>query len=159
MYSVNRPESILKLVCFQNGALTLETIRDKYITNEEAIARIRKEEAAVTPDEKQISAMKWKIFREELEKAPVGNNGVIMIPQHKTEDVVRIPLPEKPFSRGLDETNRSQVFRAAVEGQAYFLKWIADEVGLDVREIKLTGGVSADPSVRRILSDVFQSKS
>ncbi|MFH1790544.1 MAG: FGGY family carbohydrate kinase, partial [Candidatus Omnitrophota bacterium] len=144
----------MSLICFQNGALTMEKKRDEYISDEDARARLAAGGNA-SPSAEDIDAMKWRIFEEEVAKAPAGNEGALMIPLHKTEDVVHIPLPEVPFTRNLDMNNRPAVLRAVVEGQAYFLKWVADKVGLDVKEIRLTGGVSKSKTVRRILADVF----
>lgn len=150
----------MKLVCFQNGALTLEKIRDKYIKEEEARTWLIENNKNSDPTDEEISAAKWKIFEEVLKdakKTKPGNDGAMMIAQHKTEDVVRIALPAKSYTLNLDldKADRAQIFRAAVEGQAYFLKYIAEEVGIPVGEILLTGGVSNNQAVRQIIADVF----
>jgi hexokinase/sugar (pentulose or hexulose) kinase len=159
----------MKLVCFQNGDDTLKGLRNKYISDEEAIERVLTVEHTgwSQPTEADLSTKEWKaaidmakinIFIEEAETLPVGNNGSMMIAQHKTEDVVRIPLPATPYARGVDFGNRAQVFRAAVEGQIYFLKYVADQIGLQPKEIRLTGGVANDRLVRQVLADVFDAK-
>ncbi|GEM_PF-66451 len=146
----------MKLICFQNGALTLEEIRDKHILDSEAVAKLE-ELGNNDPTEEDIDAMKWHIFTGEIEKTKAGNDGAMMIAQHKTEDTPRIPLPDRAYTRNLDESNRAQVFRAAVEGQFYLMKWVADQVGLEVSDINLTGGVSVNPAIRQILADIFDA--
>lgn len=154
----------MKLVCFQNGGLALENMRDKWITDREAVDRLQA--AGVTrpafkgsEDEwkKKLDGMKWEIFNEEVRKAPVGNDGSMMITQNKEEHAVRIPFVEgKPFaSFDLGAASRPQALRAAVEGQIYFLKWVAKKIGLEVKKISLTGGASKNNVFRRTVADIF----
>lgn len=154
----------MNLVCFQNGDDTLIGLRNKYISEEEAIKRAADKGLAIPGEEdktgraKLINDMRIAIFTEELDRTQAGNDGAMMVAMHKTEDVVRIPYVNgKTYSLNLDETNRAQVFRAAVESQAYFLKWVAEQTGLEVTNIKLTGGVSKNPAVRQIIADVFNA--
>ena len=158
----------MKLLCVQNGAQALDAVRDQYITDEEAIERLNKEgkvSSQFTEDDwkKEISNMKWKIFREETSKpeAPVGSNGAMMITQNTQEEVVRIPyIPGHPFTRNLDLTTatRAQKLRIALEGQIYLLKWVSDQIGLDVKVINLTGGAANDPLVRQTMADIFNAR-
>lgn len=154
----------MKLVCFQNGGLALEAIRDVWIEDKEAISRLEAQgitRAAFKGSEdewnKKVSDMKWDIFNEEVNKAPAGNGGQMMITQNKDEQAVNIPYVEgKPFTNfDLSVASRPQALRAAVEGQVYFLKWVADKIGLDVKEINLTGGASKNQVIRQIIADVF----
>ena len=136
----------MNLVCFQNGDKTLDALREKYIPEAEVIARLVLQAGGkLTTDsdtlKEMIKQMRIQIFTEELARTEPGNDGAMMVAMHKTEDVVRIPFVEgKTYARNLDQANRAQVFRAAVEGQVYFMKWIADRIGLNVSSIKLTGG-------------------
>lgn len=148
------------LVCFQNGDETLAKLRDIYISDEEATDKL-KEKGNVAPSKDDIYNMKIEIFTEELGKTQPGNNDGLMIPQHKDEAAVYIPhIPGKFYSRNLNlaKENRTQVFRAAVEGQIYFIKWVADQVGLDIRDIRITGGVSNNPVIRQIIADIFNTE-
>lgn len=153
----------MNLVCFQNGDDTLRDVREKYIPEAEAIERARKDGMAIPQNKEElaklVNTMRLEIFTEELSKTAPGNNGAMMVAMHKTEDVVKIPFVDgKTYSRGLNEKDRAQVFRAKVEGQVYFLKWVAGQIGLDVKKIKLTGGVSNNPVVRQIMADVFNAE-
>ena len=156
----------MKLVCFQNGGTALKAIRDKYITNKEATvifrARYRRGPRRNNKkDDDKISTIKWEIFEELVGETPAGNNGAMMVTQDTQEEAVRIPYnPGKPFTRNLSDlrkNNRAQVLRAAAEGQIYFLKWIADQIGLDVKEISLTGGVSRNKAIRQMIADIFDA--
>ena len=152
----------MNLVCFHNGDQTLEEIRKKLIDEDEALARATKAGIEIPQDaagkEALIKKMRIEIFTEELEKTKAGNGGAMVVAMHKTEDVVRIPFDaSRPFTRNLDMSNRPQVFRAYVEGQAYFMKWVAEQIGLSFTDIKLTGGVSNNPVVRHIFADVFNA--
>jgi len=150
----------MNLVCFQNGDKTLEDIREKLIDEQEALARAANAGIEMPQDaagkEALIKKMRIEIFTEELAKTKAGNGGAMAVAMHKTEDVVRIPFDaSRPFTRNLDMSNRPQAFRAYVEGQAYFMKWVAAQIGLNFTDIKLTGGVSNNPVVRQIFADVF----
>jgi len=150
----------MNLVCFHNGDQTLEDIREKLISEQEALARATQAGIEIPQDatgkEALTKKMRIEIFTEELEKTKAGNDGAMAVAMHKTEDVVRIPFDaSRPFTRNLDMSNRPQVFRAYVEGQAYFMKWVAEQIGLSFTDIKLTGGVSNNPVVRQIFADVF----
>ncbi|MGD0336391.1 MAG: transaldolase family protein [Candidatus Omnitrophota bacterium] len=158
----------MKLLCIQNGAQALDAVRDEFIKDDEAIARLNadgKQSSQYSAAEwkEQINNMKWKIFREEATKAdvPVGSNGAMMITQITQEEVVRIPyIPGHPFTRNVDLSTltRGQRMRLALEGQVYLLKWVADQIGLDVKVINLTGGAANDPLVRQTMADVFNAK-
>lgn len=152
----------MNLVCFQNGDDTLIELRKKLISEDEALMRASEKGTPVPADKEErealIKMMRLEIFEEELAKTEAGNNGAMMVAMHKTEDVVRLPyIAGATFSRNLDESNRAQVFRAAVEGQAYFMRWIAESIGLDVTKIKMTGGVSNNQTARKIFADVFNA--
>jgi len=160
----------MKLVCFQNGDVTLQTLRNSTllgnmnISEDEAVERIVNETGCAYPSADDIAKSDWqdkikemriRIFTDELKAHPAGNDGAMMIPMHKTEAVVKIPMPEEPFTRNLDMSDRAKVFRAAVEGQAYFMKWIGEQIKLDIKSIKLTGGVANNEVVRQVIADVF----
>ena len=119
----------MKLICFQNGGLALEEIRDKYISDDEAIDRIVKKGVTLaeftekSTDERNslISIAKWEIFEEELGKTQPGNEGSMMTTQNKKETAIELDFtPGKYVSRDLDFNldNRAKVLRAAAEGQS-----------------------------------------
>jgi len=156
----------MKLVCFQNGALSLEKTRDRYITKKEATEIFRQRHGRLPrrkdkDDDKEISAIRWEIFEKLVGECPPANNGAMMITQHTQEEAVRIPYERgKRFARNITDfrkSNRAQVLRAAAEGQIYFLKWIADQIGLDVREISLIGGSSKNAAIRQMIADIFDA--
>jgi aldose 1-epimerase len=154
----------MKLVCFQNGALALEEARNGLITEAEAIDRLgktREEFASQDAWDKAVDQARWDIFNEEVNRTAVGNNGAMMITQNTQEEVVRIPyVAGRPFTRNMDwaTAGRPEKLRAAVEGQMYFLKWVADQIGLTFTEINLTGGAARNPLIRQIIADIFNAR-
>ena len=165
----------MKLICFQNGGLALQDIRDKYITDQEAIDLLNEKNAQAAErytvaqlegmdpasKEKLIGPSKWEIFERLLKETEPGNGGSMMITQNKNESVVDIKYEEgKYHSRDLvfSPENRAKVLRAAAEGQIYFLKYLADKIGLDIKTINLGGGVARNRSIRQIIADIFGVK-
>lgn len=170
----------MKLVCFQNGGLALEGIRDRYISNKEAVALItgkglkdgtkfsRSALSSMKKDErdKWITIAKWEIFEEILKATAPGNGGKMMITQSKNEAVITIKKPKgqipyfvgftnEDFSSKTAAKNRATILRAAVEGQIFFLKYVANAVGMEISEIHLTGGAAKNASIRQIIADMF----
>ncbi len=163
---------VMRMSCFQNGGLALRQIRDEYITDEEALAEIlRQEEIQISPsvsDLKQkewkdkISAMKWAIFTELVEQVENSGNpydGAVLIPMIKDEDLVKIP-----FSKGryymynlsdMSYKNRAKIFHAAIAGQAYFIRFAMEKSGVKAGRIKVVGGGAVNPMVRQILANVL----
>ena len=158
----------MEIACVQNGSLALESIRDKYITDAEAGAIFekrhdgRKPDMNVKEDKDEISAIKWGIFEELISdpSCPPGNNGAMMIPMNTQEEVVKIFYdPDNPFTYNLTDlshANRAQVLRAAVECRIYFLKWLANEMGVKVKKINLTGG-AASKIIQRLVANIFNA--
>jgi len=157
----------MKLVCFQNGAVALKTIRDDKIKDGEAIDRLAKEgkpkDIFLAADDlnKAIDDMKWVIFNELVLSTPASNESAVMITQVEDETVIPIPyIVGKPWTYGLNyyTDDRGKVLRAAVVGQILFLEHVARKAGLKFTEINLTGGAAKNPVIRQMVADIFNAK-
>jgi xylulokinase len=122
------------LVCFRNGSLAREALRDQY-------------------------GLDWSAFeRAALAKTSPGNDGNLMLPFFGPEITPRHDFDgprrcgTEPFVRGEEPT--SQV-RALLEGQFLNMKHHTDWIGIDVDRILLTGGASRNDGIAQIVADVF----
>jgi len=158
----------MEIACVQNGSLALQSIRDRCIPNEEAAAIFakrhgRQPDMNANEDKDKIDVIKWEIFEKLISECPPGNNGAMMIPMNTQEEVVRIPFdPNNPIAftanlTDLSPQNRAQVLRAAVEGRILFLRWLADQMGLKVTRINLTGGASVSKTIQHMVADIFDA--
>ncbi len=97
-------------------------------------------------------------FEAQVARAPRGSNGVITVPFFNGERTPNLP-DAKACLVGLDSRNtRSEnLLRSAVEGATYALRFGFDELaglGIDAREIVLTGGGVNSDMWRQIVADI-----
>lgn len=118
----------MALICFLNGSLARESVRDRY-------------------------AMDWDGFAEALEKTSVGNNGGLMLPYFDPEIVPRIP-EAGVVRKNLEEGDAAPNIRACVEGQAMSSKLHAQWMDVDISAISVTGGASANDEILQVYADV-----
>lgn len=118
----------MSLICFKNGSLAREKIRDSY-------------------------GYSWGDFSRALNKTPCGNDGAIMLPYFEPEIV---PNVLKPGVRrfDLDESDADANCRAVVEAQMLSMKIHSRWMGVTPRTICATGGASANREILRIAADV-----
>ncbi|XP_061184276.1 xylulose kinase-like [Saccostrea echinata] len=128
----------MSLVCFKNGSLTRERIKDESADGS------------------------WDKFSEYLKKTPIGNNGNIGI----YFDVMEIqPLVQGIFRFNKSDEKVTSFppeveVRAVIEGQMIARKMYMEmemrgmHTGLDTR-ILATGGASLNKAILQVISDVF----
>ncbi len=97
-------------------------------------------------------------FEAQVASAPRGANGVITVPFFNGERTPNLPNA-KGCLLGLDSRNtRSEnILRSAVEGATFALRFGIDELaelGIDAREIVVTGGGVNSAIWRQIISDI-----
>jgi xylulokinase len=97
-------------------------------------------------------------FEERIQQAPRGAGGVITLPFFNGERTPNLPRA-KACVLGLDSQNtRPEILlRSAVEGATFALRYGLDrlgELGIDTREIVLTGGGAGSAAWRQIVADV-----
>lgn len=122
------------LVCFRNGSLSREALRDQY-------------------------GLDWSAFdRDALAQTKPGQEGNTMLPFFGPEITPRLDIASpvrcgsESFERG--EEPAAQV-RALLEGQFLNMKHHTDWIGIAVDRIRLTGGASRNDGIAQIVADVF----
>ncbi len=118
----------MSLICFKNGAIAREKIKNKF-------------------------NLSWDEFSKILEKIPPGNNGNIMLPYFLPEIVPHILNP-KVYRFGFDENNKDANVRAIIESQILSMRHHSEWIGEKPNIIYATGGASKDTAILQIIADV-----
>ncbi|MCU0989014.1 MAG: xylulokinase [Xanthomonadales bacterium] len=97
-------------------------------------------------------------FEDRISHAPRGAEGVITLPFFNGERTPNLPHA-KACVFGLDSRNTrpENLLRSAVEGATFALRQGVDrlrELGIEAREILLTGGGAGSPTWRQVVADV-----
>ena len=100
-------------------------------------------------------------FEKEISLAPIGANGVITLPFFAGERTPDLPNA-KACIMGLDANNstRANLLRSTVEGATFGLRFGVDafrRLGIDVHEIRLTGGGARSACWRQMVADICQA--
>jgi xylulokinase len=104
----------------------------------------------------------YKISHEEFDAiirttAP-GNAGRILIPWYTGERTPDVPLATPTyFGFGLDDFSREILCRAVLEGHVLNLYEGFRQMPVELKEIRLTGGLSKSEAWCRIIADVFEA--
>ena len=122
----------MSLICFKNGSLALERIRDQY-------------------------RLDWEGFERMLRQTPPGNNGGIMLPWFEAEIVPRVKEPGI-HRFDLDPSDAAANCRAIVEAQMMSMRLHSAWMQVKPRRILATGGGSVNSSVLQIMADVMNCR-
>jgi xylulokinase len=120
----------MTLICFKNGSLARERIRDQY-------------------------GYDWKEFAAALERTPPGNDGAIMLPYFEPEIVPKV-LEPAVLRFDLEEDDADANCRAVVEAQMMSMRIHSEWMGRSPSEIYATGGASANEAILQIMADVHK---
>jgi xylulokinase len=126
----------MTLICFKNGSLAREKIRDDY------------------------GIKNWDKFGEALTATPPGSSSGILLPWFEAEIVPRVNKPGI-HRFDLDEKNAAANCRAIVEGQMMSMRlhsqWmkVAPEC---IECIYATGGASEDSPILQVMADVMNCR-
>ncbi len=123
----------MSLICFKNGSLAREKIRDAYGIKD------------------------WKEFGELMAAKPPGNNGGILLPWFEAEIVPRVNRPGI-HRFDLDEKDAAANCRAIVEAQMLSKRLHAQWMKVAPDCIYATGGASNDPALLRVMADVMNCR-
>ena len=123
----------MTLICFKNGSLAREKIRDAYGIKD------------------------WEKFGEALKAAPPGNNGGILLPWFEAEIVPRVNRPGI-HRFDLDEKDAAANCRAIVEAQMMSMRLHSQWMKVAPDCIYATGGASQDSSILQIMADVMNCR-
>lgn len=118
----------MALVCFLNGSLAREAVRDEY-------------------------GLDWDGFTAALRQTQPGNGGALMLPYFDPEIVPKVAEP-KVVRHRLDRADVSANVRAVIEAQALSSKIHAHWMGIDITSLYVTGGASANRDILRVYADV-----
>jgi xylulokinase len=119
----------MSLICFKNGSLAREIVKDTY-------------------------DLDWDQFSDALRETPPGNNGALMLPWFDTEIVPRVKkagLRRKDLSKDDVKAN----CRAVVEAQMLSMRLHSAWMGSRPSCIYATGGASKNREILQIMADVF----
>ncbi|MFW9817972.1 MAG: xylulokinase [Candidatus Thorarchaeota archaeon] len=120
------------LICYKNGSLARERIKDKFNLN-------------------------WEEFSNLINKSPPGNNGKIMLPYFFPEIVPHVLKP-KVYRFGFDENDIYGNIRGIIEAQFLSMKLHSNWIGEKPKEIYATGGASVNRNILQILANIFNVK-
>ena len=118
----------MALICFLNGSLAREALRDQY-------------------------GLDWEGFTRALEQTRPGNDGGLMLPYFDPEIVPRVPEPGV-VRENLDAEDVQANVRALIEAQAMSSKIHSEWMGVPISALYVTGGASANDEILRIFASV-----
>ncbi|MDO9542379.1 MAG: xylulokinase [Kiritimatiellia bacterium] len=129
------PKGYMALVCWKNGSLTREFIRNSYARGS------------------------WPVFNRLLTKTPPGNGGLLGF--YFKEPEITPPVLKTGIYL-FDQNNKKatnvapeQHVRAVLESQFLSMRAHCGNIGLKPKTIIATGGASVNISILRIMADVF----
>jgi xylulokinase len=120
----------MTLICFKNGSLARERIRDMYRLAD------------------------WNEFGNALAATPPGNRDAIMLPWFEAEIVPRVNHPGI-HRIGLDVQDAAANCRAIVEAQMMSMRLHSQWMNVTPTRIYATGGASRDVPILQVMADVF----
>lgn len=120
----------MSLICFKNGSLAREAIKDQF-------------------------NLEWSAFEKDgLAQTPIGNDGILMLPFYEPEITPRIDTGGPVFSTDSALTPEQSV-RAVLECQFLNMRNNFGWLGVDPTRISLTGGASANDGIAQVVANVF----
>jgi len=122
-------EHYMALICFLNGSLAREAVRDRY-------------------------DLDWEGFAKALRETPPGNGGALMLPWFAAEIVPHVAEPGV-IREGFDETAVATNVRAVIEAQALSSRLHSEWMGVTIGSLSVTGGASANRDILQVYADVL----
>ena len=119
------------LICFKNGSLARQRIRDQY-------------------------GMDWDAFSNALKATPPGNGGGILLPWFDAEITPTVLQPEVR-RYGLDPKDAIKNVRATVEAQMMSMSIHSQWMGVRVDTIHATGGAAKNRDILKVMADVHNA--
>lgn len=129
------PDGYMALICWENGSLTREEIRDSAVGGS------------------------WDDFSAALDTTPAGNSGQVGF--YFKDPEITPPILQVGTFRFDTDGIAVTVFapeadvRAVVEGQFLSMRLHSNHIGIEPRSILATGGASANTAIIRTMSNVF----
>ncbi|XP_005813992.1 xylulose kinase isoform X1 [Xiphophorus maculatus] len=132
------PDGFMALLCFKNGSLTRERVRDRCCSGS------------------------WDVFSQALDGTPLGNHGNIGF-YFDTMEITPPAVGLHHFDandRQVSSWSSELEVRALVEGQFLSRRLHAERLGYSIgsaSRVLATGGASANRQILQVLSDVFNA--
>lgn len=123
----------MTLICFKNGSLAREKIREHYKVSD------------------------WKKFGALVESTPIGNNDGILLPWFDAEIVPRVNKPGIHRFH-LDEKDAAANCRAVFEAQMLSMRLHSQWMEVAPEQIFATGGASNNPQLLQVMADVLNCR-
>jgi xylulokinase len=129
------PSGYMALICFLNGSLVRERVREK------------------------VGAADWDAFGELLKETEAGNGGKVAFHYDDAEITPHVPKPVEAFYDGEDNDVESlslaEEARAVIEARFISMRVHAEFIGLKMDRIYATGGASQNNDITQVIADVF----
>jgi xylulokinase len=122
----------MSLICFKNGSLAREKVRDHY-------------------------QMNWRSFNAALRETPCGNEGRVFIPWFDPE-ITPTVLEAGPRFHRLDWSDPPAMVRGVLEGQMAAMRLHSQWMGVKTRTIYATGGAAANRDLLQVMADIFDAE-
>lgn len=120
----------MSLICFKNGSLAREAIKDAF-------------------------GLDWSAFEiQALARTEPGNDGLMMLPFYEPE-ITPTADTNGPVYSDEREISAEAAARAVLEGQFLNMRTHAAWMGLAPKRISLTGGASQNDGIAQIVADIF----
>ena len=119
----------MSLICFRNGSLARERVRDAH-------------------------GLDWDGFSRALRETPAGNRGRILIPWFEPEITPTVLAPDVR-RYGLEPDDAAANVRAVVEAQMMAMAIHSTWTGNAVERIHATGGAARNREILQVMADVF----
>jgi len=123
----------MTLICFKNGSLAREKIRERY------------------------GVKNWAAFGKLLAQTRPGNGGGILLPWFEAEIVPRVNRPGV-HRFDLDEKDAAANARAIFEAQMMSMRLHSQWMKVAPEKILATGGASNNPQLLRVMADVMNCR-
>ena len=128
----NPAGGFMSLICFRNGSLAREALRDELGAD-------------------------WSAFEKEALAATVDSAGKnLTLPFYGAEITPRHDF-EMPVTHFSDEPTPALRIRSLLEGQFLNIKLHSEWMGVATERIRLTGGASKNDGIAQLVADVFQA--
>ncbi|MBQ9788508.1 MAG: carbohydrate kinase [Lentisphaeria bacterium] len=128
----NPAGGFMSLICFSNGSLAREKIRN-------------------------LHKVDWHYFdTTAMKESTPGNNGKLMLPYFSAESTPVILQPR--VVRNYDKATSAEEIRAILESQILSMRFHSEWIGENINRIRLTGGASSSPAIQQIVADVFNAE-
>ena len=121
-------KNYMALICFLNGSLAREAVRDSY-------------------------HLTWQEFAQALKETPPGNNSGLILPYFSPEITPQVSNP-CVVRDALNKSDAKANVRAVVEAQAMASKIHSKWMDIDIHSLFVTGGASSNEEILRIYADV-----